>query len=74
MGEPMRADRAADQGKFCIWIESQSLGAQKLPDQYATASQASAAMNSMLRKLPRDTIRAIVYDSSGFFIDMRERI
>lgn len=74
MAEPIRFDRKAPPGKFCIWIEHQSGAETQIEDAFDTESQAKAAAVE-ISNLDRDRQLAciIVYDDFGAFRYKLER-
>ena len=49
MGQPIRMDRAATGGKFCVWVEPSAGEEFRLPRDYDSVAEASAAGERLLR-------------------------
>ena len=68
VGEPMRRDRAAAAGKYCVWVEPSRSRDFRLPNDFATFDEAKDAASKVVEQDTGHQIsRVLVYDSQGFF-------
>lgn len=68
MREPIRPDRRAASGRFCVWIEPAWGAAYALADDFASQQAASDAVDALINSDKANEInRIIVYDQNGMF-------
>jgi hypothetical protein len=74
MGEPLRPDRKAVSGKYCIWVERMDGTDYRIPGDFNTEGGATAAAQAHVKQDQAKLIdRVLVYDEQGWFKYKMER-